>query len=62
MGGLRSKEFKYFAVGKRHYMRRKSNRNRRFKRMKRRVISTKGEIRTMKQLLPYFRKRKFLKS
>ena len=61
IGGLRNKTFKYFAVGKRHLNRNKSNLNLRHKRRVH-VLTKRGDIKHAKFLLPYFRRNKFLKS
>ena len=61
IGGLRDKTFKYFAVGKRHLNRNKSNRNLTQKRRVH-ILTKRGDIKHARFLLPYFRKNKFLKS
>lgn len=61
VGKLNERKFKYHAVGHRHLNRNKSRAN--LKRAKRRhVLGHGADIAKMKKLLPYFKKRRSLRS
>lgn len=61
VGSLRDRGFKYHAVGHRHLNRNKSHRN--LKRAKRRhLLDHLADHKKMKRLLPYYKRRKFLRS
>ena len=60
VGKLGEKSFKYHACGHRHLNRNKSRAN--LKRAKRRhVLGHAADVRKMKKLLPYFKKRRSLR-
>ena len=60
IGSLGERGFKYRAIGHRHLLRHKSTRN--LKAAKRKhVIESKANIRRLKKLLPYFKKRRSLR-
>jgi len=61
VGSFQMKAFKYFAAGHRHLMRNKTRRQRKFHRT-RHVLTCIGDQRRAKRLLPYFKRKKFLKS
>ena len=61
VGGLREKAFKYYPVGHRHLNRNKSRNALNYDRYHRHLLTTPGDQRRAKRLLPYFKKRKFLK-
>mmetsp|Transcript_23838 Transcript_23838/g.18192 ORF Transcript_23838/g.18192 Transcript_23838/m.18192 type:complete len:90 (-) Transcript_23838:29-298(-) len=58
-GALRDKKFKYKAVGYRHLQRNKTRRNRTTN--KGYFLIVKGDIKKAKKMMPYFRRRKFLR-
>jgi len=58
-GGLRNKMFSYHAMGYRHLNRNKSKRNLRTK--KNYKLTHLPDIKRAKKMLPYFRKRKYLR-
>mmetsp|Transcript_10520 Transcript_10520/g.16102 ORF Transcript_10520/g.16102 Transcript_10520/m.16102 type:complete len:117 (-) Transcript_10520:35-385(-) len=62
VGGFGQKEFKYCAVGRRHYLRNKKKRTRTFHRNHRHIVGPLGNHKICKRLMPYFKRRKFLKS
>ena len=59
VGSFREKTFKYFASNHRHLMRNKTRRERKFHRT-RHVLKTLGDQRKARQLMPYYKRRKFL--
>ena len=60
VGGMRDKGFKYHAVGHRHLNRNKSRRC--LQRKKRRhVLQHMTDVKKLKKLLPYFKKRRALR-
>ena len=61
IGGLHERRFKYHPCGHRHLNRNKSHANR--KRAKRKhVLGAIADIKKMRKLLPYFKKRRALRS
>lgn len=62
VGTLRTRAFKYFAVGHRHLQRNKSRSCLIRHRTKRHLLTTMGDIKRAKKQLPYFRRSKFLRS
>ena len=61
VGKFSEKAFKYYPVGHRHLNRNKSKRALKHDRTHRHLLTTPGDIRRAKRLMPYFKRRKFLK-
>ena len=60
IGPLSERGFKYRAIGHRHLLRNKSTRNLKAGKRKH-VIESKANVRRLKKLLPYFKKKRSLR-